>query len=318
MKNLITCLVVCVMSGVVTADKAQRGSAYPLEDGQIIANNYSNLQRYGSPCSVAPWNGVNCSNWIHETPMATSIGYVAVDSQGLPLLFNAYSTNRSVYRFNGIDIEFLFQLPHEPQSQPTVLGDFIYYTYHTNERSLYKANIITGEVVLVTGNINYGDLASDGVNLFTMQHVIKGNCCWECPVVRYSQIWTVNSETGDLESLVCNWMNSCGTVGDARLFTCCKGYFHVIHHDRLMLVDPSPVNSIVYAGEYCDEDDLSSLSSMQTSGSYSPDLDCSGDVGVDDLLILIGKGGGSFGPADLNKDGHVNVHDLLILIGDWA
>ena len=52
------------------------------------------------------------------------------------------------------------------------------------------------------------------------------------------------------------------------------------------------------------------------------DLDDSGDVGVKDLLILLGTWGpcpkkGDC-PADFDGDGNVGVKDLLILLGNWG
>ena len=49
------------------------------------------------------------------------------------------------------------------------------------------------------------------------------------------------------------------------------------------------------------------------------DLDNSGDVGVKDLLILLGNWGPCKGcPADFDEDGAVGVKDLLILLGAWG
>ena len=48
------------------------------------------------------------------------------------------------------------------------------------------------------------------------------------------------------------------------------------------------------------------------------DLDGNGDVGVDDLLILIGAWGDTSGPADINNDRIVDVNDMLELIGAWG
>lgn len=53
------------------------------------------------------------------------------------------------------------------------------------------------------------------------------------------------------------------------------------------------------------------------------DLDCDGDVGVKDLLILLGSWGPCPAPpatclADLDCDGSVGVEDLLILLGEWG
>ena len=53
------------------------------------------------------------------------------------------------------------------------------------------------------------------------------------------------------------------------------------------------------------------------------DLDCDGDVGVKDLLILLGSWGPCPAPpapcdADLDCDGTVGVLDLLILLGEWG
>ncbi len=53
------------------------------------------------------------------------------------------------------------------------------------------------------------------------------------------------------------------------------------------------------------------------------DLDCDGDVGVPDLLILLGSWGPCPAPpapcdADLDCDGSVGVSDLLILLGEWG
>ena len=49
------------------------------------------------------------------------------------------------------------------------------------------------------------------------------------------------------------------------------------------------------------------------------DLDGSGDVGVKDLLILLGAWGPNPGhPADFDGSGDVGVKDLLILLGNWG
>ncbi len=48
------------------------------------------------------------------------------------------------------------------------------------------------------------------------------------------------------------------------------------------------------------------------------DLDCDGDVGVSDLLALLGAWGSCIGcAADLNCDGVVGVGDLLWLLAAW-
>ena len=49
------------------------------------------------------------------------------------------------------------------------------------------------------------------------------------------------------------------------------------------------------------------------------DLDGSGDVGVKDLLILLGAWGPNKGhPADFDNSGDVGVKDLLFLLGTWG
>ena len=49
------------------------------------------------------------------------------------------------------------------------------------------------------------------------------------------------------------------------------------------------------------------------------DLDCSGEVGVKDLLILLGNWGSCDGClADLDGDHVVGVLDLLTLLGSWG
>ncbi len=48
------------------------------------------------------------------------------------------------------------------------------------------------------------------------------------------------------------------------------------------------------------------------------DLDGSGDVGANDLLIVIGDWGLSDSPADVDGDGSVNAGDLLIILGGWG
>ncbi|MCZ6850911.1 MAG: hypothetical protein O7F17_04650, partial [Planctomycetota bacterium] len=49
------------------------------------------------------------------------------------------------------------------------------------------------------------------------------------------------------------------------------------------------------------------------------DLDDSGDVGVKDLLILLGAWGPNKGhPADFDNSGDVGVKDLLMLLGNWG
>jgi hypothetical protein len=48
------------------------------------------------------------------------------------------------------------------------------------------------------------------------------------------------------------------------------------------------------------------------------DLDGSGGVDVDDLLILLADWGAVVSPADINGDGVVNVNDLLLLLEAWG
>ncbi len=48
------------------------------------------------------------------------------------------------------------------------------------------------------------------------------------------------------------------------------------------------------------------------------DLDASGDVGITDLLALLGSWGASGGPGDLDGDGDVDVVDFLALLGAWG
>ncbi len=61
---------------------------------------------------------------------------------------------------------------------------------------------------------------------------------------------------------------------------------------------------------------------VTTPKACPADLDGSNDVGVKDLLILLGAWGpcppkGDC-PADLDGDGVVGVKDLLILLGNWG
>lgn len=57
----------------------------------------------------------------------------------------------------------------------------------------------------------------------------------------------------------------------------------------------------------------------QGSGDCPADLNGSGAVDVQDLLILLGAWGPNPGhPADLNDSGSVDVQDLLILLGAWG
>ena len=55
------------------------------------------------------------------------------------------------------------------------------------------------------------------------------------------------------------------------------------------------------------------------AGPCPADLDGSGDVGVKDLLIVLGAWGPNKGhPADFDNSGDVGVKDLLFLLGTWG
>ena len=316
MKNLFVLLLSCCISSFTFAEKNIRGSNYQLDDGQIIGISGNDLQRFNTPCTLPPWNGNPCGNWWQDIPVSTSHRFVCANSDGSAILLDTGSGwGTKVYRYYGQNscCELILELEHRPLFQPSIIGEFIFYVVQGSD--LYKTSLITEQTELVSENFHYKDLATDGVNLFTLGHVINGDCSSN---TRYSQIWTVNLQTGDLTDLVCNWRHTCGTVGDAEFFTVSNGYFHISHHDRLMIVDPTPKDSIVYAAEYCNLPAVRSLSAMQTSSSYSADLNCSGNVDIDDLLDFISKFGGTFGPADLNKDGNVDIDDLLILLAQWG
>ncbi len=73
-----------------------------------------------------------------------------------------------------------------------------------------------------------------------------------------------------------------------------------------------------------DEDDIGGGDSNDTDGDGVPDecqcqadLDGSGSVGVDDLLIVIGQFGGP-GSGDLDGDGLVDADDLLHMLAAWG
>ena len=57
---------------------------------------------------------------------------------------------------------------------------------------------------------------------------------------------------------------------------------------------------------------------VDVSSGNSPDIDGSGSVAVNDLLILLGDWGSASSPADLNCDGVVDVADLLALLAAWS
>ena len=49
------------------------------------------------------------------------------------------------------------------------------------------------------------------------------------------------------------------------------------------------------------------------------DIDGSGNVNINDLLMVIGNWGATGpNPADITGDGVVDVNDLLAVIGDWG
>jgi hypothetical protein len=54
-----------------------------------------------------------------------------------------------------------------------------------------------------------------------------------------------------------------------------------------------------------------------TSGCVE-DIDCDGQVNVNDLLELLGAWGDTSGRADINHDGIVDVTDLLAILGAWG
>ncbi|MCP4758277.1 MAG: hypothetical protein GY894_10700 [Planctomycetes bacterium] len=56
---------------------------------------------------------------------------------------------------------------------------------------------------------------------------------------------------------------------------------------------------------------------MNTNPQCAGDIDTSGDVGVDDLLTLIGQWGQS-GSADLDQSGDVGIDDLLMMLNAWG
>lgn len=49
-----------------------------------------------------------------------------------------------------------------------------------------------------------------------------------------------------------------------------------------------------------------------------PDVDCSGAVNTDDLLVVIGSWGTSNPSGDINGDNTVNTDDLVLLVGGWG
>ncbi|MCH7798529.1 MAG: FG-GAP repeat protein, partial [Planctomycetes bacterium] len=68
-----------------------------------------------------------------------------------------------------------------------------------------------------------------------------------------------------------------------------------------------------------DEDDDNGSAYLFDASACPWDLDGSGDVGVKDLLSLLGSWGPCEGcPADFNGDGTVGVSDLLIFLANWG
>lgn len=64
---------------------------------------------------------------------------------------------------------------------------------------------------------------------------------------------------------------------------------------------------------------LGSVATVEAATPCPPDINCSGTVNVQDLLLVIGAwGDGPGSPSDVDGSGLVNVGDLLEVIGAWG
>ncbi|MHC4415761.1 MAG: DUF362 domain-containing protein [Planctomycetota bacterium] len=78
------------------------------------------------------------------------------------------------------------------------------------------------------------------------------------------------------------------------------------------------MNQILAAG-YDVTNDPDQIDAYSSNGECPPDLDGSGDVGIADLLTLLGAWGLCPGcPADFDGDGRVGISDLLALLAAWG
>jgi hypothetical protein len=74
-----------------------------------------------------------------------------------------------------------------------------------------------------------------------------------------------------------------------------------------------------------DECDIADETSEDINGDGVPDecqcladIDGSGAVTIDDILVVIGYWGSSSPAGDLNSDGIINIEDLLIIFDEWG
>ena len=85
---------------------------------------------------------------------------------------------------------------------------------------------------------------------------------------------------------------------------------------------PTMFQDVKYLTAWTQKDDLSRVAltnPVWLQSAAAGDVDGSGSVGVNDLLVILDSWGDCLGcPADTDGDGFVGVDDLLAVIGQWA
>ncbi|MCH8260942.1 MAG: PQQ-dependent sugar dehydrogenase [Planctomycetes bacterium] len=143
------------------------------------------------------------------------------------------------------------------------------------------------------------------------------------------RIWLLRHEDGEIIELQeiqdqldlpGNKYSSFGEDAFGELYICKR-------QGRIYRIIPTgPVDPDCNNNGVADACDIAAGTSMDTNGNGIPDececmwdLDGTGDVGVKDLLILLGAWGPNPGhPADFDGDGNVGVPDLLALFANWG
>ncbi|MBG84165.1 MAG: hypothetical protein CMJ40_06405 [Phycisphaerae bacterium] len=134
-----------------------------------------------------------------------------------------------------------------------------------------------------------------------------GTCCVEQVCYQITEIECLNRAG--------NWLGLGGSCegGICLQGACCLGQFCLVGDREACeaITDPlSPPGFLGY-GIYCEDPVVSCV-------GCPPDIDGSGTIDINDLLILLGQFGANGGQADVNNDGIVDVLDVLEILANWS
>jgi hypothetical protein len=141
---------------------------------------------------------------------------------------------------------------------------------------------------------------------------------WTAPCTGELTVSTCDIADFDTDLVLYHTGGTC-PPGDNDLIACnddgdgCSGYT-----SELSAIVVGGESYLIRVGGYGSTDSGGGTVSVKCEPECVGDVDDSGTVDIEDLLMILGAYGGSDAASDVNGDGIVDINDLLLVISTWG